>query len=694
VAAGRIAGELLASPWRAALLAVVAIALPLLLIDLLSVSGAREGLRAKTLADQHRAADEAARFVSAEVTQLRDGLSAAAVDPGIQGAVVARDQAALDRALTTLRALLPREALLVVALDERGTLLGIQPPAPELIGRDFSGRDYFTGVSRAWAPYVSEAYATAVAGAPPAVAVAVPVRDAQGLPRGALVVAIDLGKASDWFARLRAAFTDVHLLDDRGRLITRASGIGGDALADLSADPTVQTLLSGRTVTAETGFLGARRLVASAMVPGVAWHLVVSDDPAALDAAVLPLVGGLASVSLAFLVLALVAASLLARAFRRLARSRAALATANAELAAASQAKSEFVANMSHELRTPLNAILGFSELLAEQLGSQLGERQRRFLRNIHDAGEHLLALINDILDLSKVEAGRAELRPERISLAALVEPVVAAIQQAADARGVRLEVDAAGSAPLWLDPSRVRQILLNLLSNATKFTPAGGTVRLEARLHGRDLALIVADTGIGIPLELQNRVFGVFERPNEGRSDAAGTGLGLALTKRLVELHGGAIEFRSASDAGTTFAVTLPEVSAAPVAGERLLVVEDERRDADLIVALAARAGLPTEVVATVAGALAAIEGPHPPLAAVVDLRLPDGRGETVVAAARAATPPIPVVVVSVEDDDRVLRSRGVDDQIAKPIDHDRLAGWLAGVAARRATSSGREVA
>jgi signal transduction histidine kinase/CheY-like chemotaxis protein len=531
---------------------------------------------------------------------------------------------------------------------------------------------------------VSEAFVTALQAAPPAVAIAVPVRDATGVPRGVLAVALDLDKASYWFARLRAAFSDVYLLDDRGRLITRASGAGDSPLMDLSADPTVAASLRGEDRMLETDFLGARRLVASAMVPGINWRVVVLDDPAKLDAAVLPLVSGLGSVSFAFLALTLGAGVLLARGFRRLARQRAALAVANTELGAASQAKSEFVANMSHELRTPLNAILGFSDLLDEQVGAQLSERQRRYLGNIHDAGDHLLALVNDILDLSKVEAGRIELRPELIALNALLEPAGASMQAVADARDVQLVIDASDPTRLWLDPGRVRQILLNLLSNAVKFTPPGGVVGLHAQVSGRDLLITVTDTGIGIPADRQDRVFGIFERPNEGRSDATGTGLGLALTKRLVELQGGTISFVSVVDQGTTFSVRLPDVSGEVVSGDRILIVEDERRDADLIIALARGQSLQTEVVLTVAAAIASVRT-SPPIGIVLDLHLPDGRGEVVLEAAREMSPPIPVVVVSVEDDDGRARALGADDHLTKPIDHGRLSGWMANVAARR---------
>ncbi|HEV2009414.1 MAG TPA: ATP-binding protein [Candidatus Limnocylindria bacterium] len=680
-----VSGGLTASPWRTAVLVTLLVAVPLLVFDLASTAAARDGLRAQTLFDEHKAADQAAVFVASELDQLRNGLIAAAADPGLAATVASGNGPVLERYLIPFKALMPKQVMRVFVLDRSGTNLAIEPPAPDTLGKDFSGRDYFKGVSRGdWQPYVSEAFVTVLQGAPPSVAIVVPVRDPMGVPVGVLGAALDLGAASEWFARLRAVFADVYLVDGRGRLITRATGIGDDALADLSSDPTVAAALRGESVARETDFVGARRLVASATVTGVVWHLIVTDDPAALDAAVLPLVTGLGSVSLAFLALTLGAALFLARGFRRLARHRAALALANTELTAASQAKSEFLANMSHELRTPLNAILGFSDLLSEQIGPQITDRQRRYLGNVHDAGDHLLALVNDILDLSKVEAGRVDLRPELSSLGALLEPVVAAIQPAAAARAVVFEVDASDPTLLWVDPGRVRQILLNLLSNATKFTPAGGTIRLDARLDGRDLLLVVSDTGIGIPADRHDRVFGIFERPNEERSDAAGTGLGLALTRRLVELHGGTISFTSVIDEGTTFAVRLPDVSGAVVAGDRVLIVEDERRDADLIIALAGGHGLRSEVVRTVAAAIASIRA-EPPIAMVLDLHLPDGRGEAVLNVARQATPPIPVVVVSIDDDDGRARALGADDHLTKPIDHSRLSGWMSGVAARR---------
>ena len=358
------------------------------------------------------------------------------------------------------------------------------------------------------------------------------------------------------------------------------------------------------------------------------------------------------------------------------------LASLNRRLEEATQAKSEFLANMSHELRTPLNAILGFSDLLAEQLDTQLSAPQRRFLRNVRESGEHLLELINDVLDLSKVEAGRLELRPEMVRLAPLLEPVVASARASADAAGLTFEAVIPDDGTVRVDPTRLRQVLHNLLSNAVKFTPRGGTVRLRMLFEDADFVIEVADTGLGIPASEQHRVFGTFERLHEGRVEVTGTGLGLALTKRLVELHRGSIAFESEEGRGTTFRVVLPETRVEPVHGDRVLVVEDVEADADLIVALAAEAGLQCEVVTTARGAIEAARA-DPPTGVVLDLRLPDERGERVLEALKAEprTRAIPVIVVTVEDDEGRSRPLGADDHLTKPIDRQRLAAWLRSV-------------
>jgi len=365
------------------------------------------------------------------------------------------------------------------------------------------------------------------------------------------------------------------------------------------------------------------------------------------------------------------------------------LASANRDLSQATKVKSEFLANMSHELRTPLNAILGFSGLLSEQLNGSMNDKQKRFLRNIHEAGEHLLELINDVLDLSRVEAGKLELRPEVLTLDVLLEPVSAAARTAAQAKGVLYTAEAP-DAPIFLDPTRVRQVLFNLVSNAVKFTPPGGRVTLRAAAEGREMRFEVADTGIGIPEAARDRMFGVFERFHEGRTEAAGTGLGLALTKRLVEQMNGSIDFESEEGKGTTFRVRLPDVVTEQVTGDRILVVDDERHDADLIVAVASSVDLRAEVVRGLAGTEDALLRGRP-LGVVLDLRLPDGRGEQFLG--RLKTDPafadVPVIVVTVEAEPATALALGADDYLTKPIDRVRLESWLRRVAQRRGDPS-----
>jgi len=196
-------------------------------------------------------------------------------------------------------------------------------------------------------------------------------------------------------------------------------------------------------------------------------------------------------------------------------------------------------------------------------------------------------------------------------------------------------------------------------------------------------MLLEVSDTGIGIPAAHRGRIFGTLERLHEGRTEATGTGLGLALTKHLVELHGGTIGFESEEGRGTTFRVHIPGVRVAAMTGARVLVVEDVQADAELIAAVAAGVGLRTETVGSALGAREAIQR-DPPTAVVLDLRLPDERGERVLEALKAdpATRSIPVIVVTIEDDEGTSRILGADDHITKPIDRERLAAWLRRIA------------
>jgi signal transduction histidine kinase len=239
----------------------------------------------------------------------------------------------------------------------------------------------------------------------------------------------------------------------------------------------------------------------------------------------------------------------------------------------ANKAKSAFLANMSHELRTPLNAVIGFSELLEQQIFGTLNDKQRTYVGNVLVSGRHLLQLVNDILDISKVEAGRMDLVYERTPIGSIVDVVRGVIGAVATKRGINLDVALPPGLPdVYIDPGRIKQVLYNLISNAIKFTPRGGAVRLAARADARSLVVSVSDTGIGIARADLPRLFREFEQlaqPNGTRPE--GTGLGLALSRRLVELHGGRVEVESELGRGSTFSVHLPLKSPDETTGIRI---------------------------------------------------------------------------------------------------------------------------
>jgi two-component system cell cycle sensor histidine kinase PleC len=237
------------------------------------------------------------------------------------------------------------------------------------------------------------------------------------------------------------------------------------------------------------------------------------------------------------------------------------LRRAREQAEAASREKSRFLANMSHELRTPLNAIIGFSEALKDGMFGELNAKQTEYVKDIHESGHHLLSLINDILDLSKVEAGRMELELSEFDLAAALQRALALVKERAQRHGVRLNLElGSGGAALRADERKFKQIMLNLLSNAVKFTPEGGSVSVLARRNGGGVEIRVSDTGVGIAPEDHAALFEEFKQVGgDARRKAEGTGLGLALTKRFIELHGGEIRLESAPGAGSTFTFTLP---------------------------------------------------------------------------------------------------------------------------------------
>jgi signal transduction histidine kinase len=233
----------------------------------------------------------------------------------------------------------------------------------------------------------------------------------------------------------------------------------------------------------------------------------------------------------------------------------------NQKLTELNQHKSEFLANMSHELRTPLNSIIGFSEVLLEKYFGDLNPKQTDYVRNINNSGQHLLDLINDILDISKIEAGQFELNKSTFELTKVFKLVISILEVRLKKKNIDFSADGfEGLGAIYADERAVRQILLNILTNAIKFTPNGGSVMLKANYHNQDLKVSVSDTGIGIAKKDQAAVFEEFRQVNSSATkNQEGTGLGLSIVKRLIEMHGGHILLESELGKGSTFTFNIP---------------------------------------------------------------------------------------------------------------------------------------
>lgn len=231
----------------------------------------------------------------------------------------------------------------------------------------------------------------------------------------------------------------------------------------------------------------------------------------------------------------------------------------NLEVEKANRLKSEFLASMSHELRTPLHTVIGFSELLMEETEGPLNDKQKRFLGHILQDSRHLLELINEILDISKIEAGKLELQCEAFNFAECATEVLNGIEQRAAAKSLHVENKNTFAGMLYADRLRMKEVLYNLLSNAVKFTPEGGSIWLESAAEKDCLRITIGDTGIGIPAEEQEAVFEKFYQAGTTGGVREGTGLGLPITRRLIELHGGKIWVESRPGEGSRFILTLP---------------------------------------------------------------------------------------------------------------------------------------
>ncbi len=350
--------------------------------------------------------------------------------------------------------------------------------------------------------------------------------------------------------------------------------------------------------------------------------------------------------------------------------------------------KDRFLSTMSHELRTPLNAILGFSELLCDERYGSLNERQRRYIEHIHTGGRHLLQLINEILDLSKIEAGRFELAIETVPIQTSFGEVLSVMRPLADRKSQTLSQRNEAGLHVRADATRLKQVLMNLVGNGIKFTPEGGQVELLARRRDDRVQIEVRDTGPGIPFEEQERIFEAFYRLQKSGEATEGTGLGLAITQRIVEMHGGKLALESQPGQGSCFYFSLPvdrdacdpadrttewepKVDESP----RVLVIEDDPVAWQLIQSQLVSSGYQAvhcsepERAAEMAANLC-------PDAITLDLLMKPINGWEVLAGLKRdqRTAKIPVIVVTIVDQPPVGAILGADEYLVKPVEKPAL--------------------
>ncbi len=377
---------------------------------------------------------------------------------------------------------------------------------------------------------------------------------------------------------------------------------------------------------------------------------------------------------------------------RRLEATNQELLRAKEEAERGSRFKDQFLSTMSHELRTPLNAVLGFSDLLADESYGPLNDRQRRYVEHIHTGGKHLLTLISDILDLSKIEAGRMELTNESLRVEAIFGEVLSVMRPLADKKSQSLSKNSQPGFVVRADSVRFKQVLMNLLGNAIKFTPKGGSIELGAHLAGGRVRVEVRDNGPGIPPTEQQRIFEAFYRLREFGKKTEGTGLGLAITHRLVELHGGELTLDSEVGKGSCFYFSLPVAVAIqdalphppPPAGTRVrlprvLVIEDDRAAAQLIQTQLISAGYESLVCQEPQNALE-LAVQFQPGAITLDIVMKPKNGWEVLSQLKRdpRTSHIPLIVVSMVDQPGMGTLLGADEYLVKPVDKATLLAAL----------------
>ena len=691
---------------RLGLVATLVALVPLALLARLTTARAQDAVRDEvalrlevtTAMAAELLAEQLAGFVTlaeAEAARPRLVRAVAGGDPGRY------DGAEIDRELRALLA--SRDGVAATGLLDLDGLLLASPVAPELVGKDFSGRDYYRGLTAAGDTYVSEAFESAQAGHPLVVTIATYVRapapagGAPGRPRAVLVLGVQLDAVQPLVDSV-AAVQGVQLwvADQRGKLLA-APGGRPPGLRAVGGEPI------GRTASLRPGQVGdvdlgdEANLGVHRPVDPLGWTVLAAVPHAEAYQGVEAIRGTVLATAIPLGLVVCFGIVLLVRLQRRQWRIEAALAVARDEARDASRLKTEFLSRISHELRTPLNAILGFGQLL--QLDDLTAE-QRDNVDQMLRGGRHLLGLINEVLDISRIETGSLALSVEVVDLLEIVTETADLIRPLAAEREIRLEVPSVVDRP-WIvqaDRQRLKQVLLNLASNAVKYNHHGGGIRITCHAAGQDrVGVVVADTGPGIPPDKMERLFLPFDRLGAEQTEVQGTGLGLALSQGLMEAMGGTLTAHSVEGEGTSFTLELaagddpagrrdaapPELPAprqdAGGTDHTVLYVEDNPSNLQLVERVFAKRGGPRLLTTSEGELVQELARRHRPELILLDLHLPGIDGEEVLRRLRAdpETAGLPVVVVSAEVNpwyrERLLAA-GATDYLTKPLDVPRF--------------------
>jgi signal transduction histidine kinase len=567
----RLRGSRLAGLAAFVALVALVIAAPIAVLGEASSNDAHTRLERDEIAAVADAADRAADLVRGRLAAVLDEVAGVVRNDAFGSAIDRSDNAAAGALLEQFKSGTSSDIDRLFVITNCGcpgdaSSASISVPTAERLGQLRPVSDYLAprsslsgAVQETPPPLVTTSQRIFVAShgqGPPTIAVAVQRRPPGIFPstRNVLVADIPVSHLADWLRPIAGSGQRVYVLDESDRQIA-AVGAGDTVVAPMSGS--VLSAVQGKDHFAARLADGPSdgRTIASALVTSSAWHVAVVRPVSAAELELSDTSAQQRWLRVALIGFLLIGATLVGWFDQR-------LRTQGRALELASRHKSEFLANMSHELRTPLNAVIGFSDVLLQKMFGELNERQEEYVRDIREAGRHQLALVNDILDLSKVEAGRMELEPTDFSLPALITDATALLRERASQKGVRLVVatdETLGS--IHADERKIKQVLFNLVMNAIKFTPSGGTITVAGERTSAAVSVSVTDTGIGIAAEDQTRIFEEFRQAGDSAGRAIeGTGLGLSLAKRFIELHRGTLSVVSEPGRGSRFVFVLPQ--------------------------------------------------------------------------------------------------------------------------------------